>query len=68
MEKEGFMIEVMFLAKDPRCVSMKPVRFMFNTNDENMAINQGFELLKSHTEHYDRYKARPSKHTLHEIP
>ena len=51
--------QITFVAKNPKCVSVKPKRYFVNTTCSIDAISVASELLKNE-KHYDKYKALPA--------
>ena len=48
--------QVTFIAKNVKCTSIKPKRYLINTVDEDKALNSANKQLKLE-KHYDRYVA-----------
>ena len=61
------IIEVRFSAKNKNCVSLKPVSFLINTNNTEIAKDVALEELKKKTEHWERYAPICLFKTVYEV-
>lgn len=48
--------QITFVAANPNCVSLQPVRYNIDTVNDDLAKRKALHLLKSEHEHADRYK------------
>ena len=51
--------QITFIAKNPKCVSIKPKRYLIDSIDTNDALEAAEKLL-SEDKHADRYRALPA--------
>lgn len=51
--------QITFVAKNIKCLSVRPVRYLFNTVNTHDALEAANELLKNE-KHCDKYKALPA--------
>jgi len=59
--------EVTFIAKNKKCVSIKPKRYRINTENHEMALEVANRLL-SKDKYFERYKSLPPiTLTVHEV-
>ncbi len=52
--------QVTFIAKNEKCTSLQPKRYLINTDDKHLALSKGYQLLMKE-KHCDLYKALPVK-------